>query len=497
MVAAWLTAVVFLPSIGPVRAADASVLNWKVDAATGRLTVRRAAEKTEWGGEVPAELEYWTADGKVHSQSLTPGNGWQFERQQAERGSRLVCRQDGLGFSIALDFAATADVLTVSVRTANIIEKGAARLKSLRLLPRFGAAREGDAGYLIVAQQSGALCHFRDKKPGLHWVSVYQSSCQCPMPLFGMVRGQSAVAGIITSGQFDAKIGVSVNWGPQRQYAIDPSFALRSFREEPRLKENLTVEYHFLPTAEANWQGVGKCYRQYNFARRHIQPLRQRAAKSPQLAYSAGALEVRIRLGVKPVPYEIKEQTPDNEPPVRVFCDFTRVRDILDEFHRQGIAQTEFCLVGWNRGGHDGRFPQLLPVEPVLGGEAQLRKTIQHGQSLGYQMVAHDCYYDAYRISEDWSETFLRKDHDGKLHKGGAWGGGQSYNICLGQAYELFAKRNFKQERALGRTPRPPPAFSPWRRRPLGACSPKVRSISQRRHSIGCFTWIATSGCRW
>ena len=110
---------------------------------------------------------------------------------------------------------------------------------------------------------------------------------------------------------------------------------------------------------------------------------------------------------------------------MRVFCDFARVRDILDEFHRQGIERAEFCLVGWNRGGHDGRYPQIFPVEPALGGEAELRKTIRHGQSLGYQIVAHDCYYGAYRISEDWSEDYMRKQPDGELRKGapGAAGG--------------------------------------------------------------------------
>ena len=111
---------------------------------------------------------------------------------------------------------------------------------------------------------------------------------------------------------------------------------------------------------------------------------------------------------------------------MRVFCDFQHVRVILDEFHRQGIARSEFCLVGWNRGGHDGRYPQIFPVEPKLGGEAELRKTIQHGQKLGYQMVAHDCYFGAYRISEDWSEEYLRKDRTGTPQKGGGRGGGQS-----------------------------------------------------------------------
>ncbi len=445
-----LALAVGLGASGSARAETGTCLEWDVPTDTGRLSVRRAKEEIVWRGETLAEIVYWDAAGVERSQPLNAAGGWRLERRPTEHGCRLACRQETLGLSITLDFAATSDVLTVGVPAGDIVESGPARLKTLRLLPRFGAASEGEAGYLVIAQQSGALCHFRDKQPGQHWVSVYQSSCQCPMPLFGMVRGNSAVAGIITSGQFDARLGVSVNWGPQHQYAIDPAFTLRSFRDEPRLPEALTVEYCFLPESEANWLGVGQRYRQYNFARRGLRPLRERAAASPELAYSAGALEVRIRLGVKPVPYEIKEQTPETEPPVRVFCDFARVRDILAEFHRQGIAQAEFCLVGWNRGGHDGRYPQVLPVEPALGGEAQLRETIRHGQSLGYQMVAHDCYYDAYRISEDWSEAYLRKEHDGQPSKGGAWGGGQSYNVCLDRAHELFAKRNLPQTRELG-----------------------------------------------
>ncbi|MBI5397543.1 MAG: hypothetical protein HZA91_19780 [Verrucomicrobia bacterium] len=446
----WLAAALFMAMMLPAWCAGGSVLKWTVDAATSRLTAHRAEETLEWRGEALAEVGYWDGDGKERSKMLTPADGWKMQRQPTERGCRLVCQQEALGLSLALDFAAAGDVLTVGARAADVAESGAARWKTLRLLPRIGAASEGDEGHLVIAQQSGALCHFRDKKPGQHFVSVYQSSCQCPMPLFGVVRGNSAVAGIITSGQFDARVCVSTSWGAQKLYAIDPVFTLRTFREETRLSDDIAVEYHFLPTAEANWIGMGKRYRHLNFTRRGIRTLRERAAASPGLAYSAGALEVRVRLGVKPVPYKITEQTPETEPPMQVFCGFARLRDILDEFHRQGIARAEFCLVGWNCGGHDGRYPQVFPVEPALGGEKALRATIKHGQSLGYQMVAHDCYYGAYRISEDWSEDYLRKERDGRPQKGGVWGGGQSYNMCLTQAYELFAKRDLPRIRALG-----------------------------------------------
>ncbi len=178
--------------------------------------------------------------------------------------------------------------------------------------------------------------------------------------------------------------------------------------------------------------------------------MRERAEKSPELDYSARALEVRVRMGVKPVPCPVLEQTLETEPAIRVFLTFSRVRDIFQEFHRQGIGHAEFCIVGWHSGGHDGRFPQLFPVEEKFGGEAELRKTIASGQSLGYQIVSHDCYDDSYRISEDWDEGFVRKKPGGELWKGSKYAGGQSYKLCRTQAYELFVKRDEPRVRDLG-----------------------------------------------
>ena len=437
-------------SIVPAWAQADSSLEWTVETDGAAMTVQRAKGEMLWRGETLAEITYWDESGAEHPQPVTAGKGWTIESQSLATGRALTYRHETLGFTLRFVFAVNGDVLTVSVPAESISESGNARLKTLRLFPRFGAANEGDEGYLVIAQQSGALCRFRGKRPAEHVVSVYQSICQCPMPLFGAVCAGGGMAGIVTGGQYDSKFCVSTAWGPKKQYAIDPTFTLRSFRDEPRLPDDLTVEYHFLPETKASWADVAKCYREYNFTHRGIRPLRQRATDSPGLAYSAGALQVRIRQGVKPVPYKIKEQTPENEPPMRVFCRFAQVRDIFDEFYRQGIKRAEFCLVGWNRGGHDGRYPQIFPVEPALGGEAELRKTIRHGQSLGYQVVAHDCYYGAYRISDEWSEDYLRKTHDGGLKKGGIWGGGQSYNICLTLADELFARRDLPRIRELG-----------------------------------------------
>lgn len=88
---------------------------------------------------------------------------------------------------------------------------------------------------------------------------------------------------------------------------------------------------------------------------------------------ASNSIEVRVRQGWKPVPSPVENQTPETEPPVHAACTFDRVCDIVDEFKKHGIPEAEFCLVGWNIGGHDGRFPQIFPVEPKLGGAENLK----------------------------------------------------------------------------------------------------------------------------
>ncbi|MBQ4159669.1 MAG: hypothetical protein IJD83_01945, partial [Clostridia bacterium] len=68
----------------------------------------------------------------------------------------------------------------------------------------------------------------------------------------------------------------------------------------------------------------------------------------------------------KPVPCTIAEQTPENEPDVHVACTFDDVIKVMEAYKKAGVSKAEFCLVGWNMKGHDGRWPQILPVEESI-----------------------------------------------------------------------------------------------------------------------------------
>ena len=108
--------------------------------------------------------------------------------------------------------------------------------------------------------------------------------------------------------------------------------------------------------------------------------MRERATEQPAVKFAAESLELRIRMSWKPTG-AIVHQSPDNEPPLKVVIDYDRVSDIIDELKAEGIENVELCLVGWNRGGHDGRYPQLFPAEPLLGGTEKLLAVIEKAKA--------------------------------------------------------------------------------------------------------------------
>jgi len=144
--------------------------------------------------------------------------------------------------------------------------------------------------------------------------------------------------------------------------------------------EDLVIEYHCRP-AGTPYADLAKIYRKHQLDHGAVKPFRERFAANKILEKAIFAPEIRIRQAWKPVPSPVLHQAPENEPPVKPMVTFDRAKDIVDELKRQGVADAELCLVGWNVGGHDGRWPQYFPSEPELGGDARLREAIAYARN--------------------------------------------------------------------------------------------------------------------
>ncbi|MDO5567432.1 MAG: DUF5696 domain-containing protein, partial [Planctomycetia bacterium] len=314
-----------------------------------------------------------------------------------------------------------------------------AKTVSLDVFHPWSIAKSGDPGFFVFANG----CYGRFQKDITSGKLINRNAV---MSMYGVRTPKGALCAILTGLPYESQQCVTVEKGV---WKIFPRYVL----EDIVPYEDIKIDFHVLDKNKATYSDVGKCYREYQLQRGVVVPIRERMKTRPVLEYAANSIEVRVRMGWKPVPSPVPELTKETEPPMKVVITFDRFMDIVDEFKRQGISKTEFCLVGWNIGGHDGRYPQIFPPDERLGGEAKLVKAIRKAQQAGYQIVAHTNNSDAYsasRIGGMWDENYLLRDKDGAPITKTTYGGGNMYQTCPKCMYERFVASDFKKLHELG-----------------------------------------------
>ncbi len=311
---------------------------------------------------------------------------------------------------------------------------------SVDFAPELVVAMEGDDGYFVLPQsrndEEHMLCRFKGHTEG----TVYESDSPT-IPIFGVKHLSRSFLAVVTGMPYSYHMVAGVMGGI---YYLYPRYLLGG--RAPY--EALSVTYYTLDFEDADYSAMARLYRSLLLDGGEFSPISAR--ENAALAYAKDSLYVRIRMAWKPAPSPVAEQTPETEPPVHVACDFDRVGELMDAYHERGIDKAEFCLVGWNVSGHDGRWPQTFPVEPKLGGEEKLKALIEKGKRLGYAVTCHTNSNSAFHIAEDFTPDWLRQDADGKtLDSSFLWSGGLEYELCPKVACE-FAEKTLPRVAELG-----------------------------------------------
>jgi len=328
-------------------------------------------------------------------------------------------------------------VVTVIVKRSELPQG----VEWVSVLPEFARATRGEPGYYMTPDGFMGTFRLTNATCMVGGPSVFYG--RNFMPIFGMKNPRATFVGIVATMRFEYDLHVRAKDGV---YTIAPRFHVAGFVPP----DDLTIHYVMLSGKDADYAGMARAYRNYQLARGVCQPIKARMKTRPELAYAARSIEVRIRQGWKPAPSPVLEQTPATEPPMKTVVTFDRVGDILDAFQRAGITNAEFCLVGWNQKGHDGRWPQIFPVEESLGGEAKLRALIKKAQRMGYQIVGHTNSSDGYSIADCWDADLPVKTAEGKPFSNAVWSGGQMYAVCPQRAYERFYPQDIEKVADLG-----------------------------------------------
>lgn len=343
-------------------------------------------------------------------------------------------RTDGAIVSYALNVEKTE----YGFRAALPAEALGDGVETVDFLPDYAVAHAGEEGFMALPHgqrnQADMLTFFRERE------DVEYESAYTVMPMFGFRTKDKCFVAIFDGMKRCHSQYVTVRGG---EYRLCARFILEGRAPE----EELSVEYHLLPL-DADYSDMCRVYRAWQLARGACVRLDERMNAARE--YAVQAPEIRIRLAWKPAPSPVAEQTIENEPPMHVAATFERVGEILDELKAQGVEKAQICLVGWNLRGHDGRYPQMFPVEPALGGEQGLKRLIAKAQDMGYQIVCHTNSTDCYSIAEEWDADELPiVTRDGQLASHACWSGGKMYDLCPHAAWR-FAERDLPRVAQLG-----------------------------------------------
>ena len=294
--------------------------------------------------------------------------------------------------------------------------------KQIRILPELSTAKAGDEGYYLIPR---AISMMGDMQ--IFFTERADESYQRGKTIMSLyvLKKKDYCALIRLERNYKFVFDISVKDGV---YTVAPTVDFEDITKDSAY-DDIRVEIVELPL-DAKLGDFARVERETRLSRDEIRTLRERC-EAPAVEYARKHPLIRIRMGWKPSPSPVFHQTVENEPDMFVACTFERVRDIADELKRQGVEGVDLQLVGWNRSGHDGRFPQLFPADPRLGGDEELRKTIEYVKSLGYCISLHTNLIDSFEVADTFTWDDICVDRNGEYHQEGHYSGGYAYRVCL------------------------------------------------------------------
>ncbi|MEE1050170.1 MAG: hypothetical protein U0M60_22425 [Clostridia bacterium] len=166
-------------------------------------------------------------------------------------------------------------------------------------------AEKDDEGYYVIAdanKNGSRLVRFKERKDGER---IFKQNL---MPVFGVKNTKGCFLVIAEGYKYEMNVVFGVKEG---LYYIYPRFIIQEQDGIPY--ENISIRVIRLD-GDSDYSDMAVKYREYKLNRKDCIPIMERVKNCPELDYAAQSPEIRIRLGWKPAPAAILEQTVENEP---------------------------------------------------------------------------------------------------------------------------------------------------------------------------------------
>jgi hypothetical protein len=390
------------------------------DKRNGRLWHSSPADLAEvkvsqaWRGRIESPILLGYTDADRGRAKVAKPEDMEIDLAPVEGGVHATYRFPKEGFELAVIYTVDDDFLQVTIPEAEIVESNQENtLISLDVLSFFGATHDGQGGYIVFPDGSGAIMSYTSPHPEAVQeisLSVYGEDQftfeasdvyrePAPMPVFGLVSEEpllpdhnpagdkAAFVAFITQGDFDARLAVGrsgktipynhawVTFVYRRQGEFSLTGGQPAWLYEPDLVgSDRQVRYCFLGEKDADYARIGSRYRDFLIHERGAQRIGDDAPLTHLLFY----------MGTERRTWFLRD--------LIQMTTFAQAREILAALGESGVSRADVILVSWSRGEIAGRYPQRLPVEKQLGGADDLRALINQASARGQRLFLADDY---------------------------------------------------------------------------------------------------------
>lgn len=380
----------------------------RIDKAMRGIQLTRALEAFAAAGYTEEDLQ---ADNAEHGLETASGASRQFR--------------------LAIEYSLEGDTLLVRVPAADIRFPADYPIHTLSLLDYFGAGGSQDQGAMLVPDGSGALIAFNNGKTRYpaYQQDVYgadltiqseepeSSEQKARMPVFGVIREQSAMLGIIEQGAAVASINADVAGKLNGYNSVYPSFyvvnksditlqsrdmvrTLPKFQKQPTVSD-FSVRYAFAGPDQASYSGLASIYRDYLVETGGLPEVAPSESVPLYLQLIGGITTQKHRLGI---PYEAEE----------ALTTFDQAKQIVSELRSKQVEDIRLRYSGWFNGGLNHHYPDRVSVDRSVGGAKGLKSFAEYAKEAGVTLFpdtallgVHD--KSGFKPSRDASRTLTQE----------------------------------------------------------------------------------------
>ncbi|MCM3629835.1 DUF5696 domain-containing protein [Paenibacillus glycanilyticus] len=306
-------------------------------------------------------------------------------------------------FTAAIAYTLDGSSLVASVPVADIQYPEEYPVNSVSFLNFFGAGGTEEKGSMLVPDGSGALITFNSGKtryPSYQQVVYGQDNTMARtedaareeavrLPVFGILRGNSAFLGVIEQGESVATINADISGRLNSYNYVYPSFnvinkgqvtldangqqrSLPKFQENP-MKSDFVVRYAFLSGEDASYQGMANYYREYLMQNKAL-PARHKGSEKDDIPFYLqldGSISDRKHfIGI---PYRALEP----------LTTFSEAKDIVNQMNQLDVHHIKLKYAGWFNGGLDHKVPRTISVDDEIGGSKGLKEFVSFAAASG------------------------------------------------------------------------------------------------------------------